>query len=658
MKWIFKPIAGANDGQGDSAVSSIFRGHAKDFALGELFARESISNSADQKNKANSEPAKIYIDIIDLLGDPKTDFLNALDWTNLSSHIKDSIASAQSTKKKILARGLSNINSAATPLSLVRISDFNTEGLSGPEDGSETSDPDDPDGNFYLFARATFMTNEAAGIRQGSYGLGKRVFYETSDIDTVLMSSTILNGDGSLDTRSFGRVELNTHKTAHSGTEDWNPIQKWEGPGFFGVDGSYNSQVRADSSKNENSDTLDKLLLNRAKICSDTGAISTGTSVISIAFDEWGAAENKLANFESEIKKWFWPALSQQDRELRIFLRIFDNHNIMTEKELRINDDSDVNWMPFVEAMQNDSNAVDLSNIGNITQNLISWDLPATVDASESYSHGDYGAEGLLKVTKSEAENSSKKNYLALLRNKLCVMNYIEIPNPVNDNCYLYGVFLAGHAANDMDDYTYNFLRQSEPPLHDNWLYAHKVANFYKFIGSNSEKKIKAATKLQKSIYSKIRLALTDLVAVEAPVDRNNLDDLSSFFNFGRRTSGSIKEIDSKIIDHSVSGRALEFTINITNLKPIRNSSWTAVITSKINGINGYGENNLLITSVVPSNSDSAEYLTISNQRSTWIVESKEDIESYDVIIEAQVPSFFSDDEIPELEPMFNIKTN
>lgn len=658
MKWIFKPIAGANDGQGDSAVSSMFRGHAKEFALGELFARESISNSADQKNKTNSDPAKIYIDIIDLFGEPKADFLNALDWPNLSSHIKDSIESAQSAKKKVLARGLSNINSNTTPLSLVRISDFNTEGLSGPEDGSENSE--EPHGNFYLFARATFMTNEVEGVRQGSYGLGKRVFYETSDIDTVLMSSTIMDLDGSLNTRSFGRVELNTHKTDHAGTEGWNPIQKWEGPGFFGIDDSYNNQVRASSSPNEDPKLLDKLWLNREKICPDEGAISTGTSVISIAFDEWGAADNKLACFESEIKKWFWPALSQQDRELRIFLRIFDNHNIMTEKELRINDDSDTNWLPFVEAMQNNSNAEDLSNLGNITQNIINWDIPATVDANENDSHGNFEAEGLLKVIKSEAENSSKHNHLALLRNKLCVMNYIEIPNPANDNCYLYGVFLAGHASTDIDNYTYNFLRQSEPPLHNDWLYAHKVANFYKFVGSNSERKTKAAAKLQKSIYSKIRLALTDLVAAEAPVDRNNLDDLSSFFNFGKRTSGSTKDIVSKIKDYSMNGRLLSFTINISNLKALaaRNSSWTAEITSKINGINGYGESNLLITSVTHVNLESVEQLVIYNQRSTWLIEASRDIESYDVIIEAQVPSFFSDDEIPELEPMFNIKSN
>ncbi len=653
MKWIFKPIAGTNDGKGDEVASSFFRDKGKDFSIGELFARESISNSADQRNRTNADPAKVYIDIIDLLGDPKINFLSAIDWPNLSSHIESSIDKAQGPKKKILKRGLDRVNDGGQPLSLVRVSDFNTEGLTGPEDGRDSSD--DEDGNFYLFARATFMTNEAAGTRQGSFGLGKRVFYETSEIDTVLMSSTILDDDGSLKTRSFGRVELTTHNCDHDGTEAWNPVQKWEGPGFFGVDGTYNGQVRADSSINEDPQILDSLFLNRETICSDENTNATGTSVISVAFDEWGAADNKLAHFESEIKKWFWPALSLENKELKIYLRIFDNHNVMKSVELTINEDSDTNWMPYVHAMQNDSNATDITNINNLIEGTIPWIIPPTVEQDESYSHNEVEAEGILKVLKSDSINLTKSNSLALLRNKLCVMNYINIPPPANDDCYLYGVFLAGHALEHKDDHAHNFLRQSEPPLHNDWTYSHKVANFYKFLGSNSDLRSKAALKLQKSIYSKIHTALSDLVAVEAPIDRNNLDDLSAFFNFGKRGGGTKREIDSHILKYSIHEMTLTFNIKISNLKVLKNAFWTAEITSKLKGINGYGKNNLLITSIVPENADHVDQLIISNIKSVWMVKASPELETYNITVSAEVPNYFSESEIPELEPMFNI---
>ena len=153
MKWIFKPIAGTNDGKGDEVVSSFFREKTKEFGIGELFARESISNSADQKNKNNLDPAKIYIDIIDLIGEPKNNFLEAIDWPNLSRHIESSIEKAKGPKKRILTQGWERMNDHSQTISLVRVSDFNTEGLTGPEDGNEDSNSDLEDGNFYLLLK-------------------------------------------------------------------------------------------------------------------------------------------------------------------------------------------------------------------------------------------------------------------------------------------------------------------------------------------------------------------------------------------------------------------------------------------------------------------------------------------------------------------------
>jgi hypothetical protein len=305
--------------------------------------------------------------------------------------------------------------------------------------------------------------------------------------------------------------------------------------------------------------------------------------------------------------------------------------------------------------MQLESNANEISNLGNLVEEPITWSIPPTIDQGKEFSHGEHEAEGFLKVLKSDAVNPTKCNHIALLRNKLCVMNYIPSPVPVDEDNYIYGVFLAGHAPEILDDITHNFLRQSEPPLHNDWQYQHKIANFYKFPGTTNDKKAKEALKLQKSIYTQITSKLADLISIEAPIDRNNLDDLSSFFSFGKRGSDKKREIDSDIKDFCLNGRTITFTIKVSNLKVNKTAPWTVEIRSKLNGISGYGENNLLINSVSPKSADVSEHLTISNQKSTWAVKSTPSLGTYELEIAADVPDYFSEDEIPELEPMFNI---
>ena len=64
--------------------------------------------------------------------------------------------------------------------------------------------------NFILFGKADFSTSSTQE-RGGSYGIGKYVFWQFSNISTVLMSSRV-SGRESDGLRIFGRCHVPSHK--------------------------------------------------------------------------------------------------------------------------------------------------------------------------------------------------------------------------------------------------------------------------------------------------------------------------------------------------------------------------------------------------------------------------------------------------------------
>jgi len=649
MKWIFSKIPGDNSASGDDSTAAYIKDKLKKFDIGELFLREAISNSFDAKDPHSSNPVKVFIDVIDLQGSPKKAFLEALDWKNLKPHIKGAIQDAQGELKTDLEKSYSIIEDHGRPLTIVRVSDYHTCGLQGPEDHKPKLE------NFYLFARALFMTKQDQKGRQGSFGLGKRVLYECSDLKTVIMSSCILDPDDDTKkmTRTFGRSELNSHNCKQPGTQDWNPEQRWLGRGFFGLEGSYNNDLRAQSAWNESPDFLEKLLLNRNIISSQKeDQDATGTSVLSLSFGEFGESENMINHMKAYIKKWFWPALTQSEKELRIFIRRFDNSNQMSSEELQIDENTDTNWLPFSKAMQEDNNATDLDESDNIINESIAWKIPAR---TENPKHDEFEANGSIKLIRSNLPNKNQKNHIALLRNKLCVVNYLPFEAPENPAGSLYGVFLAGDALGEPEEFTHDFLRDSEPPLHDDWLYAEKIKDNYKFPGRTKTARTKVAQSLLRSIEHSIKTSIQDLISKNLKINKDNLSELSSFFNFGKGgKSVKEKDIHSKFIGIATrDGHFIKRVIEISNLKKDLDSNWTALITAQVDGIGGL-KNNSTITEIKPVEINDEE-LSISEENKVWKIVSAPDIQKYKVEVTVKHQSFFTVNQVQKLRTKYTI---
>ena len=150
----------------------------------DTLAKEPTQNSNDQRKDQN-KVVKIRFGLISLTGEFKRNFLKAMKWESLQPHLKaiSEVENLSRLTNKIRS-GLKEIDENES-LTLLKVEDFNTKGLIGEEFGDN-----DGENNFKLFCKADFSTSMTPG-RGGSYGVGKYVFWQFSNISTVLMSSRV-----------------------------------------------------------------------------------------------------------------------------------------------------------------------------------------------------------------------------------------------------------------------------------------------------------------------------------------------------------------------------------------------------------------------------------------------------------------------------------
>lgn len=605
LKWIFDGVAASGKTSGGDAF--VERLSASPLKRGELFAREAISNSADQKPDNSTAPVKIYLDVIELSGETKEKFKDAIDWDTLSKH-----AGAAATKPNIdeahsrIHGSIRDFNDHRQSITLVRISDYGANGLVGDED--------DENKNFFLFAKAILESSDDKNT-QGSFGLGKGVLYHLSNLRTVLMSSSI-SIDNKLVDRVFGRSELPSHKLDEKGTEDWNPKQKWDGSGFFGA------SDKRDTPRSESvfgiSDALQKdLFLNRDQ------SLGTGTTAISLGFNTpYGDASSTVEGLAAHIRKWFWPALSQQDPDVEIYVREFKNHDCVTAGDGRIKINE--TYQPFADALNNSQNS---SNAHELDA-LITSEMKTDITPKDSNA---FNVVGEVKILHSKTENSNA-NRIALLRNKLCVVRYENITKPDEIQHNLYAVYLAGFARpiiTPEDDSFHQFLRLAEPALHDDWLEITRVKMLY-----DLKPTAKKFLKDHKSrIIAKVRTMLSD---DSAPI-RVNHDHLSAKFNFGRKGKREkVKKVGFEFSNQSINKNLFELSLTISCLVPT-DLSWLPSCTLMIRG-HGGTKDNLLIKDVIFKDSDHVSKISSILDGNVCRFNVDPSLEQFEVKLIAEIP--------------------
>jgi hypothetical protein len=207
-RWVFDPVPPSGQFTGGIPSAYVFKPEL------DTFVREVLQNSLDAKQSDSEAPVEVKFTFRRLQGDDKQRFLDTIDWDYLKTHLQ-AVVEGNNTMSALLAHAIADLNTGA--LTLLRIDDSGTEGLTGDEDTPGT--------NFSSLCRNILDTTKDAPGKGGSYGLGKALLWQFSALSTVLFSSRIAE-DFPQKFRFFARTELPFHETDSS---------RWNRSGWYGL---------------------------------------------------------------------------------------------------------------------------------------------------------------------------------------------------------------------------------------------------------------------------------------------------------------------------------------------------------------------------------------------------------------------------------------
>ena len=456
-------------------------GGAEQFAISRKvhnFVRESLQNCWDQR-LPGTDPVKVVFSFVELEGPERERFLGEINWSEgLEKHL-ELCATQNNHEKGKLQRNLDKFHSGK--LRVLVVSDHNTKGLSGPEFGVE--------GNFCKLCRNKMIPSEGGrnAARGGSFGVGKSVYWAFSGLNTVIFSSLYRDDGGPEMGRIFGRTYLPDHK----------------GDDAAGDSNTYSG----DAYMCERDTERQRISMSFADAGIKPGSLlyrspgDQGTSIAVVMYEELESEEDHplsevAARFRDAISANFWPMLTDGllDATVEWESRAgtgFEKVGVPSE------------FAPFVRALKypqdNDvfagGETAELLKLGETGYFGASVVVPArkVVDDSRPASPAAQVAVSVTRLTEEEKvallifeERYKDMKFVNVLANvrgaKMVVENYQYVSGACFDHV---GVVRAGefrdieaNVSTD-DESVERFLRDSEPPAHNNWTLEDKVRNAY-----------------------------------------------------------------------------------------------------------------------------------------------------------------------------------
>lgn len=540
LEWVFDPTPPSGSKQGGVPTAFIFRPDV------DTFVREVVQNSLDQKNDSRVTMRFIFER---LEGDAKEGLLSGLDYQYLRNHLDAASKAGFITISPRLTDAIRSLDNA--PLTILRIEDYGTKGLTGGEDASGK--------NFSALCKNTLDTGEDKPARGGSYGLGKAVLWSFSSISTVLFSS-ILDDNSIKRFRLFGRSELPYHATNQ---------KQWSGPGWYGkTETLENSQQRAVSAWDNDVHQLSKALH-----LARQAEAGTGTSILVLGFkepreDEARPLKKIAADVSQSAAKWFWPSLTGPNPKLEIFVEAHDITGEIFNQKVKITADES----PFVLALNCTQFVDSLDQPENVSKASLSFTVPARKPNTGSPGEPEKQVEATLKVRQAVSEESPfLRNNIALIRGAGMVVEYRNVPVPMTDK-HFHGVLLVGLANDDseLNRSAERFFRAAEPPSHRDWdATTDRVHAEYKQGGQARIKKL----------FQDMESAIVSMCQVTIPDTSEGPEKLRNLFRIGGRGGGGggensfhvtginalfekgIWHFFGRVIRHSKDNKPWEFTV-------------------------------------------------------------------------------------------------
>jgi hypothetical protein len=412
-------------------------------------AREATQNSLDAIRATGGKfgDGELSFTVIRLVGAGKRDFLEALQWDGVASHLEAMAnAAGRANAAGQLADNLAG-DRASDELLLLRIDDYGASGLGGPEFPDDETSPSDY-GNFIKLIR-TDLFSDKAQASGGSYGLGKAVYWRYSRYQTALFASQEVGGPQSLQ-RFIGVCQGFSHELGGA---------RYEGRGYFGLPDDPVASAGMDRA------ALRGLHLERADG-------RPGTSALIVGFydpeNPDAGVDQLVDDLRRGIEKNFWPLLARRRTPIRLYKR---DHGETLPVPLQV----DTRYAELADALRAyDDGRCDeeLRMPGDVLVRPIPISVPARKTAP---THGPFTHEARLVVTLSDTSDEARdelENTVCLFRGPEMVVETIskEFPGHVYHAFLLVGRALTVGEPNEDQTLADEFFRNAEPPSHDQWI--------------------------------------------------------------------------------------------------------------------------------------------------------------------------------------------
>lgn len=409
----------------------------------EQFVRETAQNSADAA--IDGETPHLIYRYVQLEGDELDDFLEAIDWSNLETHLE---AVAEDDDEIGVQDMLDRIDRGTLPLLVVE--DRNAEGLSGDEFSKETN---------YASLLQDFGSSTKDEDEGGVHGVGASVLWGFSAFKTALFLTNPAAWDEDDSPRLVGRIDLPYHECN---------AKELQGDGWIGAKDE--SDPRAVSiTGNEAADiATNELHMDYARERDE----SPGTTAVVVGFREPSRSRrspSKVIDRIAELAaRYYWPLIIEDG--LKVSVQGPDS-------EVREVNPREIDLLtPFIEAYEKRQSA-DETLEG--APDVAGTDLEVNVPRDEGGSSVTEG-EATLVVRTSDGEYSDFKNRVAMFRGARHVVKYRQYGYTARTaGQEFHGLLVAGRARydfdaeeeeiSDSDRVVEDFFRKAEPEAHNTW---------------------------------------------------------------------------------------------------------------------------------------------------------------------------------------------
>ena len=417
---------------GDSAKSALGRPNLEEW---ELFTRETLQNSWDARDTRRTDDGVSF----------------SIDYVDFTGHRADLVKNLFRGKTKGLKALSRLVQSPVGNIPVLIVSDRGTLGLQGGTSAAVT-DTKNPREDFVSFIR-NIGRPSSKEMKGGTYGFGKAVFFNMSEVNTVLVYTRTL--DENLKPISRFIAMANSESFIHDSIRYSG--RHWWGLKEIGRTGNEFAEPLTGS----DADALARELYMDKSFTHDQ---PFGTTVAMLAPRSSGESiDDDLQKIAHSLTKWAWPHMVHSSEDLDpITLSVTrDGSHIEIPSP-----QTDPYLSPFVKAYETALKNPEPTTREDFQSDFAVQGKRKWVDVLSERPIEYLGRLALFPAQNSVVPaptvlNHEMTHHIALIRNPRMVVNYLPGPLPDGDNSYA-GVFIA---AKHLDQ----IFAKSEPPAHDEW---------------------------------------------------------------------------------------------------------------------------------------------------------------------------------------------